>query len=73
MENSVKMKTMTLRRAFSEQAAKLDALSPLQTLSRGYAIPTKKDGTVIRGAKEIKSGDEFTLRLRDGSKDCVVK
>ena len=73
MENSLKMKTMSLRRHFAAQAAKLDALSPLQTLSRGYAIPTRGDGTVIRSVGEVKSGDEFTLRLKDGSKDCVVK
>ena len=73
MENSLKMKTMSLRRRFAAQAAKLDALSPLQTLSRGYAIPTREDGTVIRSVGEVKSGDEFTLRLKDGSRDCVVK
>ncbi len=73
MENSLKMKTMSLRRHFAAQAAKLDALSPLQTLSRGYAIPTREDGTVIRSVGEVKSGDEFTLRLKDGSRDCVVK
>lgn len=73
MENSVKMKTLGLRRQFAEQTAKLDALSPLQTLSRGYSIPTKDDGTVIRSAKEMKSGDEFVLRLKDGSTDCIVK
>lgn len=73
MENSVNLKIAHLKRAFSEQAARLNALSPLQTLSRGYAIPTKEDGTVIRSVKEMASGDEFTLRLKDGNKDCIVK
>ena len=73
MENSLKMKTMTLKRQFAEQTAKLDALSPLQTLSRGYSIPTTEDGTVIRSAEEMKKGMEFTLRLKDGSRECVVK
>ena len=73
MENSAKMKTLGLRRQFAEATAKLDALSPLQTLSRGYSIPTKDDGTVIRSAKEMKSGDEFTLRMKDGQTECVVK
>lgn len=73
MENSLKMKTMTLKRQFAEQTAKLEALSPLQTLSRGYSIPTTEDGTVIRSAEEMKKGMEFTLRLKDGSRECVVK
>ena len=73
MDNRLNMKIMTLRRQFSEHAAKLDALSPLQTLSRGYSIPTKDDGSVIRSAGEMQSGMEFTLRLKDGNKDCIVK
>lgn len=73
MENSLKMKTMTLKRQFAEQTAKLDALSPLQTLSRGYSIPTTEDGTVIRSAEEMKKGMEFTLRLKNGSRECIVK
>lgn len=73
MANSLKMKTMAGRGILAADAAKLDALSPLQTLSRGYSIPTKHDGTVIRSVKEVKPGDEFTLRLKDGNTDCIVK
>ncbi len=73
MDSSLKMKTMNLKRALSAAAAKLDALSPLQTLARGYSIPTTEDGAVIRSANEMKSGTEFTLRMKDGSADCIVK
>ncbi len=73
MEQSFKLKLAQSRKTLGEAAGKLDALSPLQTLSRGYAIPVKEDGTVIRSAKKMKSGDEFTLKLRDGDADCVVK
>ena len=73
MDNCIKMKTMSLRRQLAEQAAKLDALSPLQTLSRGYSIPTKEDGTVIRSANDMEKGMEFTLRMKDGQTNCVVK
>ncbi len=72
MDNCIKMKTMSLRRQLAEQAAKLDALSPLQTLSRGYSIPTKEDGTVIRSGNYGK-GMDFTLRMKDGQTNCVVK
>lgn len=73
MDSSLKMKTMHLKRELSSAAAKLDALSPLQTLARGYSIPITEDGTVIRSAKEMKVGTEFTLRMKDGSADCIVK
>lgn len=73
MEQSFKLKLTENRKTLGSAAGKLDALSPLQTLSRGYAIPVKSDGTVIRSAKTMKSGDEFTLKLKDGDADCVVK
>lgn len=73
MENSLRMKTMSMKNQLAERAAKLDALSPLQTLSRGYSIPTTEDGSVIRSAEELTEGMEFTLRLKDGSRNCMVK
>ena len=73
MDNCLKMKTMSLKKQLAENAGKLDALSPLQTLSRGYSIPTDSDGNVIRSASDMKTGTEFTLRMRDGQAECVVK
>jgi len=51
-------------------AATLDALSPLKTLSRGYAIASKKDGTLITSVCDIKNEQEFSLRLKDGEANC---
>lgn len=72
-ENSFKLKIADGRQKLASLSAKLDALSPLQTISRGYAIPTLTDGSVIRSVKDVKSGDEFSLRLKDGEKECIVK
>ena len=72
MENSFKLKTSENKKSLAELASKLDALSPLKTLTRGYSIPVKPDGTVLRNASDFKSGDEFTLKLRDGDIDCIV-
>lgn len=60
-----------LRRRFTEQAAKLDALSPLKVLGRGYAIP-QKDGQAVTSVSALKPQDKFTLRLQDGSVPCQV-
>ncbi|MGN0149625.1 MAG: exodeoxyribonuclease VII large subunit [Clostridia bacterium] len=73
MEQSLKLKFTEKRKLLGEAAGKLDALSPLQTLSRGYAIPVEKDGSVIRSVKDMRSGDEFTLKLKDGDTECIVK
>lgn len=53
--------------------AKLDALSPLQVMARGYAIPTLDNGEIIKSAKILKKDDEFDLRFCDGEKRCIVK
>ena len=47
-------------------AEKLNALSPLSVLSRGYAIPENEKG-VIRSVDEAEFGDKIKLRLKDGT------
>lgn len=52
----------------------LHTLSPLATLERGYSIIEKSDAsTIIRDAREVKSGDPVTARLARGRLGCVVK
>ena len=52
-------------------AGKLDALSPLKVMARGYSI-AKTDKKIIKSASELKSGDRFTLEFSDGGKECEV-
>ena len=56
---------------FAATAGKLDALSPLKVMSRGYSI-AKKDGKILKSVSEINTGDRFTLKLSDGEKECEV-
>jgi exodeoxyribonuclease VII large subunit len=58
--------------ALASYAAALDALSPLSTLSRGYAICCDQGGRAIKSATEIRAGDEINLRFKDGSAKAVV-
>ena len=44
---------------------KLDALSPLKTLTRGYSI-TEMNGKVVKSVKELKENDEINIRFKDG-------
>ncbi|MCI9425696.1 MAG: exodeoxyribonuclease VII large subunit [Flavonifractor sp.] len=60
------------RERFARSAAALDALSPLKVLGRGYGIPRRTDGGVIRSVKEVDTGDGLELRLSDGSLTCTV-
>ena len=52
-------------------AGKLDALSPLRVLSRGYALASK-EGAVIRSVSQVAVGDTVQLRLNDGALACRV-
>jgi exodeoxyribonuclease VII large subunit len=44
----------------------LDAISPLATLERGYAIVTGPDGRALQDAAEVKAGDAIEARLKRG-------
>ncbi len=62
----------TAKNRLSASAAALDALSPLKVLSRGYAIPAKPDGTVVRSAQNVVKGEKLSLCLQDGQIECTV-
>ena len=54
---------------YVRDVAKLDALSPLKVLSRGYSI-AEVNGKVIKSANDISNGDKFKLKLSDGAVNC---
>ena len=61
--------TRTLERAsarVAEGGARLDALSPLRVLARGYAVARDAAGTVLRSVAQFPPGLAFRLRVRDG-------
>lgn len=52
--------------------AKLDALSPLSVLTRGYSIIQTSDGTITRDAAAVKIGDKLKIRLERGKLEAEV-
>ncbi len=52
-------------------AGRLDAISPLNVLARGYAIATSK-GKVLTAAAQVRTGDRVTVRLSEGEINCEV-
>lgn len=52
--------------------AKLDAMSPLKVLTRGYSILKLEDGTILRSVRQAAPGDRLRVRLSDGSLSAVV-
>ena len=66
-------KTLSARRRdFVAYAAKLDALSPLKVLKRGYSI-AEKAGSVLKTVDDARPGDRIDVKLAGGSLGCVVE
>ena len=58
--------------SYIELVTKLDALSPLKTLTRGYTL-TEKDGKIIKSATELQQNDKVKLKFVDGEKIAVIE
>ena len=54
------------RQHFVAQVSKLDAMSPLKVLTRGYAVAADESGRIIRSAGDVQPGDPITVRVSDG-------
>lgn len=65
LENLIKNKVKDSKTKSIELISKLDTLSPLKTLTRGYSI-AQKDGKTIKSVKELKTNDTLGIRFTDG-------
>lgn len=52
--------------------AKLDAMSPLKVLSRGYAMAQKENGELIRSVKQTTTGENIVVSLADGKLNASI-
>lgn len=71
LENVTTNKVKDLKSSSIEMISKLDALSPLKTLTRGYAI-AEKDKKSVKSIKDIKKDDIINLKFIDGNIDTKV-
>ena len=60
------------KQRFVADTAKLDAMSPLKVLARGYSMAKTEDGKILRSVKQINPGDQFSLQVNDGTIDAVA-
>ena len=70
--SSAKQRVEDGRRGRDVLVAKLDALSPLTTLARGYAICQDRSGNVVTSYEQVSLGAEVSVRLRRGVLTCSV-
>ena len=60
------------RQRFIGETAKLEAMSPLKVLTRGYSIVSSDEGTVLHSIQQTASGEEIHVKLSDGSLRATV-
>ena len=61
------------RERFVRLTAKLDAMSPLRVLGRGYTLVQNREKRVIKSIKDISAGDTVSISLADGRADAVIQ
>ena len=67
LERSIQQSLEQKRAAFSRLSGRLEALSPLATLARGYSVARTSDGTVLRRVTDFHPGLQFDLKVTDGT------
>jgi len=68
IENSITQKLKDSKIKAAKVITKLDTLSPLKTLARGYSIVESENNKVISSVKDLSSGDIINLKFKDGEK-----
>ena len=61
----------TLHEGLRGAAARLEAVSPMATIARGFAIVTGEDGVLIGSVAAVSPGDEITVHVSDGALEAV--
>lgn len=70
LESTMRAVVSNARKELSNIGSMMQALSPLATLSRGYALPKDSQGRILRTAGSIPPGMQFSLRVSDGTIFC---
>ena len=72
LAEAVRRRVRRERGRLAAAAAAMEALSPLSTLARGYAVPLDGAGRLLRGTTDFAPARRFTLRVVDGIVPCTV-
>jgi exodeoxyribonuclease VII large subunit len=73
LHSAIHKRTQALNARLGAGAARLDSLSPLAVLGRGYAVCWNADRTeIIRHATDVKAGDRVHVTVEQGELDCDV-
>ena len=71
LEVAIKTKQEQEKNRYLKLVSKLDTLSPLKTLARGYTL-TERQGKIIKSKKDLQKGDIVDIRFTDGKKQAII-
>ena len=71
--SSMQRQVFRKRENYTRLAASLDAMSPLKVLGRGYSIAHHENGSVIKTAADVSSGDRIKIRLQKDEVSCIAE
>ena len=69
----VKQRLQAQQAQVEQHIGRLDSLSPLRTLERGYSMATTTEGKIVKSRTQVHPGDELALRLADGTVHTTVQ
>lgn len=72
INNSAQNQFSSKVKMLAVNVAKLDALSPLKVMTRGYSVAQGKDG-ILKSVNNTKKGEQITVKLTDGNLECIVE
>lgn len=73
LQAAIRVKLEKSRYQYELWAGKLNMLSPLRVLERGFTLTFRNDGKeVIRSANQLETQDEIRIRFKDGEKKALV-
>ncbi|WP_276755132.1 exodeoxyribonuclease VII large subunit [Pseudoalteromonas marina] len=67
LDQAIQQQLQQANNSLALQASKLDSVSPLNVLARGYSITKTQQGKVVKSVGQIKAGDVLVTELVDGS------
>ncbi|HLK88733.1 MAG TPA: exodeoxyribonuclease VII large subunit [Polyangia bacterium] len=72
LEAAIRPGLVARRHAVEAACGKLEALSPVRVLERGFSLTQRADGRLVTSVTEVAPGDQVRVRLRDGAFDATV-
>ena len=73
IHGEIARRLVACRHQLAGAVGRLDSLSPLAVLGRGYSLTRTPEGGIVRSARQVGAGDALSVLLHEGSLDCRVE